>query len=208
MKRKKILMPAKTLALASLLLFAAHGAEAGDFTMPQIPPGQAANLLPDGAAQGNATNDDGEQGALREILDIGFDAYFGAAPETPGKLAQLYARFPLNGRVRHLAGRQMLREKNHAAAILMLTPAAEQDSQNRMLQSDTGKAFEMAQRWAEALRYYERAKDLSPYSAFRYNDCARVLESMGENDRALQYYRQSLKLFSRQPDIERKMRPS
>lgn len=143
--------------------------------------------------------------AAQEILEIGFDAYFGLAADTPRKLASLYDRYPLNTTVRHLVGRQLLREKNITGAILLLAIAAEQETQNELLQTDTGRAFEGAGKSREALRYYERARSLSPYSAFRYNDCARMLEAMGNQDDALAYYKKSLLLFSNQPEIKKKM---
>lgn len=189
-----------------IMLFLCDG-QVGALNFPQLPKSEGnSNLVAETNTGGQAaavlgSNED----ATLAIFEIGFDAYFGYAPETPKKLAALYERFPLNRRVKHLVGRQFLREKNYEAATILLTAPAEHEPENEMLQTDAGLAYEGVGKYKEALRYFERAKALSPYSAFRYNDCARIHAALGESTQALEYWQKSLQLLPGQPEVMDKM---
>lgn len=121
------------------------------------------------------------------------------------KAKALLAKNPTDADLNYIYGAYLMRQGRKVDALMYLIGAAEADPEMVLYQIEAGRALTKMGNHAGAVRYFERAKNLSFEDIHRLNELGDALVKAGKIALGRQAYEQSLRLHAQQPEITHKL---
>ena len=122
------------------------------------------------------------------------------------KVRLMLAHNPTDADLNYIYGAYLLRQGRKIDAMVYLVAAAEGDPAMVLYQVDAGRALAGMQGYAGAIRYFERANNLSFEDIHRLNELGDTYAKAGKPAAARKAYTESLRILPHQPSISEKLR--
>ena len=122
------------------------------------------------------------------------------------KVRQMLRFNPTDADLNYIYGAYLMRQGRKVDAMIYLMNAAEGDTTMVLYQVEAGRALVAMQGYAGALKYFDRANNLSFEDIHRLNELGDTYVKAGKPAAAKKVYSESLRIHANQPAIAQKVK--